>query len=145
MNILFQRLYSEYIQKVSKKRDELINFQRNSSWERKVYLKRLVYLLKTRKRNLGGYYSAYGDRLIKDGRKETTHERQVRIGAQRAREVVSSLVHHKKLPSLRGNHIDCTDCDSRATEYEHRDYNKPEDVEPICRRCNILRGPAIYV
>ncbi len=28
-------------------------------------------------------------------------------------------------------------------EYEHRDYNRPLHVDPICRRCNLLRGPGI--
>ena len=36
----------------------------------------------------------------------------------------------------------CADCNGPATEYEHRDYGKPLDVVPICRRCNIRRGPA---
>jgi hypothetical protein len=25
--------------------------------------------------------------------------------------------------------------------YEHRDYTKPLQVEPVCRSCNALRGP----
>lgn len=37
----------------------------------------------------------------------------------------------------------CVDCDGPAIEYEHRDYNKPLEVEPVCRRCNLLRGPAV--
>ncbi len=37
----------------------------------------------------------------------------------------------------------CEDCDSPATEYDHRDYNKPLVVAPVCRRCNILRGAGI--
>lgn len=26
--------------------------------------------------------------------------------------------------------------------YDHRDYSKPWAVEPVCDRCNTLRGPA---
>jgi hypothetical protein len=37
----------------------------------------------------------------------------------------------------------CTDCGGRATEYDHRDYSKPLDVQPVCRGCNARRGPAI--
>jgi hypothetical protein len=38
----------------------------------------------------------------------------------------------------------CVDCKIRpATSYEHRDYAKPLDVDPICQSCNIKRGPAI--
>lgn len=35
----------------------------------------------------------------------------------------------------------CVDCGDKARDYDHRDYGKPLDVEPVCRRCNILRGP----
>jgi len=37
----------------------------------------------------------------------------------------------------------CADCGKPAVEYEHRDYNFPERVEPICRACNLRRGPAL--
>lgn len=35
----------------------------------------------------------------------------------------------------------CADCAAPATEYDHRDYNKPLSVEPVCRPCNSKRGP----
>ena len=37
----------------------------------------------------------------------------------------------------------CVDCGKIAQCYEHRDYNKPLEVEPTCKGCNIRRGPAI--
>ena len=37
----------------------------------------------------------------------------------------------------------CIDCGARATCWEHRDYNKPLDVEPTCQSCNSLRGAGI--
>ena len=37
----------------------------------------------------------------------------------------------------------CTDCGGPAIEYDHRDYNEPLQVQPVCRRCNLLRGRAI--
>lgn len=37
----------------------------------------------------------------------------------------------------------CADCGGAATEYDHRDYNKPLSVEPVCRGCNVRRGKAI--
>lgn len=46
------------------------------------------------------------------------------------------------LPKLDGS-VPCIDCGKPATDYDHRDYNKPLDVEPTCRSCNIKRGPAI--
>ena len=39
--------------------------------------------------------------------------------------------------------FNCADCGKAASEYDHRDYNKPLDVEPVCRSCNIRRGSAI--
>ena len=36
----------------------------------------------------------------------------------------------------------CVDCGVTATCYDHRDYSKPWAVEPVCDRCNKLRGPA---
>lgn len=38
----------------------------------------------------------------------------------------------------------CTDCGRPATEHDHRDYRRPLDVQPVCRSCNLLRGPAEF-
>jgi len=40
-------------------------------------------------------------------------------------------------------HQYCVDCGAPATEYDHRDYSKPIEVDPVCHRCNKLRGPAL--
>ena len=37
----------------------------------------------------------------------------------------------------------CTDCGKPAEQYDHREYAKPLEVEPVCRRCNLKRGPAL--
>lgn len=37
----------------------------------------------------------------------------------------------------------CADCGKPAREYDHRDYNEPLRVEPVCHSCNVMRGPAI--
>lgn len=37
----------------------------------------------------------------------------------------------------------CADCGRPAEQYDHRDYNKPLDVQPVCRSCNVMRGCAI--
>jgi hypothetical protein len=34
----------------------------------------------------------------------------------------------------------CIDCESDAFCYDHRDYDKPLDVVPVCRKCNFKRG-----
>lgn len=36
----------------------------------------------------------------------------------------------------------CVDCGKPAEHYDHRDYSKPLEVQPVCRRCNFRRGPA---
>lgn len=37
----------------------------------------------------------------------------------------------------------CTDCGGASIHYDHRDYLKPLEVEPVCRKCNYKRGPAL--
>lgn len=37
----------------------------------------------------------------------------------------------------------CVDCGTQAREYDHRDYNFPLSVSPVCRSCNLKRGKAI--
>lgn len=37
----------------------------------------------------------------------------------------------------------CVDCGKQAFDYDHRDYLKPLDVVPVCRGCNVRRGPAL--
>lgn len=39
--------------------------------------------------------------------------------------------------------LPCADCAGYATEYDHRDYNHPLIVAPVCRGCNARRGHAI--
>ena len=37
----------------------------------------------------------------------------------------------------------CVDCGKPAFDYDHRDYLKPIEVQPVCRGCNQRRGPAL--
>lgn len=39
--------------------------------------------------------------------------------------------------------ISCTDCGGPALHYEHRNYNYPLHVVPVCKDCNRTRGKAI--
>jgi hypothetical protein len=39
--------------------------------------------------------------------------------------------------------LSCVDCGRRAEQYDHRDYNEPLKVDPVCRSCNVMRGHAI--
>jgi len=58
---------------------------------------------------------------------------------QRATAAVSRAVRLGWLPPVTTRV--CVDCGAPATCYEHRDYREPLNVEPVCSRCNNLRGP----
>jgi hypothetical protein len=55
---------------------------------------------------------------------------------------VRTAIRAGRLPSPRA--LACTDCGSPADRYDHRDYGKPLQVEPVCISCNNKRGPAIW-
>lgn len=44
----------------------------------------------------------------------------------------------------RASQFACLDCGKPASQYDHRDYTKPLDVQPVCRSCNVIRGPALF-
>lgn len=49
-----------------------------------------------------------------------------------------------ELPNLKATTVICVDCKvRRATNYEHRDYGKPLEVDPVCRSCNLKRGEGL--
>lgn len=66
----------------------------------------------------------------------------VSIEQRTAKGRVAQAVKGGKLPKLDGT-IPCADCGKPATQYDHRDYNKPLDVEPVCTKCNSKRGRAV--
>jgi hypothetical protein len=74
------------------------------------------------------------------------HDRRIAMrtqgGGAAATAMVNAAVLVGLLPRVRGGNIACTDCGKPATEYDHRDYGKPLDVQPVCHSCNIKRGPA---
>lgn len=53
---------------------------------------------------------------------------------------VSKLIRWGLIPKAKS--LDCVDCGLKAHDYDHRDYSRPLDVVPVCRGCNIRRGPA---
>jgi hypothetical protein len=46
---------------------------------------------------------------------------------------------HGLIPPLAAD-AKCVDCGAGAQCYDHRDYHKPLQVEPVCRPCNVRRG-----
>jgi len=61
---------------------------------------------------------------------------------ERALYAVAVAVAIGVLPSLRSGAVPCKDCAKPATQYDHRDYAKPLEVEPVCGRCNLKRSAA---
>lgn len=60
-----------------------------------------------------------------------------------AHRYVSVAIYNGDLPRLDGS-IPCADCGAPADEYDHRDYKKPMEVDPVCRGCNQARGPGLH-
>lgn len=44
---------------------------------------------------------------------------------------------------LPASNYKCVDCGKIASLYDHRDYSKPLEIDPVCRACNNRRGPAV--
>src|SRR3990167_2115906 len=44
----------------------------------------------------------------------------------------------------RANTQICVDCGKPAHNWDHRDYRKPMQIEPVCRSCNGKRTPALF-
>jgi hypothetical protein len=65
--------------------------------------------------------------------------RRAKSGATRAHNQVFSAIQSGDLPRLDGS-ISCEDCGQPAVEYDHRNYKRPLDVHPVCRKCNKRRG-----
>jgi ribosomal protein S27E len=57
---------------------------------------------------------------------------------------VAKAVREGRLVRLRKVYVKCTDCDDRATVYDHRNYDNPLDVAPVCQSCNLRRGKATF-
>ena len=63
-----------------------------------------------------------------------------RPDGKRAVSAVGRAVRRGELPDLRAEFVKCTDCASRATDYDHRCYDLPLEVTPVCHGCNLRRG-----
>lgn len=61
----------------------------------------------------------------------------------RARGKVANAVKRGTLPNLTTTIVPCIDCGKRASQYDHRDYRKPLDVQPVCLICNCKRGAGL--
>jgi len=66
-------------------------------------------------------------------------------GASSAVSAVGIAVKKGLLPDLKKETIKCSDCDDKATQYDHRDYNYKLFVQPVCMSCNRKRGAAKHI
>lgn len=58
-----------------------------------------------------------------------------------AYDAVQYAIRIGRLP--RPDTFSCVDCGNPAEEYDHRDYRKKLDVQPVCIKCNAARGPGL--
>lgn len=76
---------------------------------------------------------------------KTARVRRYRPLAQKAHRLVRDARLAGQLQALDGRVL-CVDCKCEpAAVYDHRSYAKPLEVDPVCRPCNVKRGPAIEV
>jgi len=97
-----------------------------------------IYMRKHRKEVKGSVDREYQRKHHKE-----MHARKRANGSYQAKMAVYYAIQKGVLPSLKKNLIPCSDCGERATQYDHRDYNKPLDVSPVCLLCNQKRGKGI--
>lgn len=62
-------------------------------------------------------------------------------GKPQAHAAVTRAIKRGELP--RADSMKCVDCGTQARDWDHRDYSKPLDVQPVCRSCNKKRGPGL--
>jgi len=94
------------------------------------------------KEKLDEYYREYYKEYHKKNYAEQSALHK-KTGAYYCRGVVRYTIKQGRLLSLSENIVKCTDCENRAKVYDHRDYNKPLEVEAVCSSCNAKRGKAI--
>ena len=80
-----------------------------------------------------GFDASSANLKIKPGRKSADYHKSHRL--------VQIAIRDGYLP--KPSTLICLDCGASAQVYDHRDYNRPLDVEPVCHACNIKRGPAL--
>lgn len=70
---------------------------------------------------------------------QTDRATLLRWGTANAHQIVAKAIRTGLLQPA--YEFDCVDCGMAAVEYDHRDYSKPLIVDPVCRPCNVRRGP----
>lgn len=63
------------------------------------------------------------------------------VTVHEAHVIVRRAIWRGILPTLQGQI--CADCEAPATEYDHRNYHYPLQVQAVCHACNLKRGPGL--
>ena len=82
-------------------------------------------------------HAAKGLSGLQANKLERTMKEMVRAD-QSARNRTNNEVGKSLIPPFK---LSCVDCRQPASVYDHRDYLKPLDVEPVCQSCNSKLGP----
>ena len=83
------------------------------------------------------------------GRRRALRCKPCKVARQAASHEIKRIAHLEVARAIRRGTLKrpdefvCVDCAKPALQYDHRDYTKPLDVVPVCRSCNILRGPGL--
>jgi hypothetical protein len=116
----------------------------NSDWDRqwmRQYCRRSHTSINKGSATVNGLWNPT---ISRSPRMTPAYRRKYQKAMMRAAQIVCRAIKDGKLKSLKDGDVLCVDCGIRpAINYEHRDYAKPLEVEPICRRCNMQRGPAV--
>ena len=116
----------------------------NKLWRRNNKAKHAATTLRWRDSNKDKATESRGKWAQKSKERLTTYRERANIlGACAATSRIHTLVKTGRLTDLKKVYVQCTDCLNRAIQYDHRDYNKPLEVHPVCKRCNYFRGSAI--
>ncbi len=94
------------------------------------------FLYKNRKEYFDSYLKINGNKISKD---------RIIRGMNKAYSILKRAIAKGNIASLKDNIIKCTYCNNRADRYDHRDYNYPLIVQPVCRSCNKLLPKAISI
>lgn len=88
-----------------------------------------------------GEFAEMAMTAIKCGPCWRRNEKERYVIAGPAQRLVAKAIRKGLLPKLDGS-VMCVDCGKPAQVYDHREYAKPLEVDPVCKRCNVRRGPA---
>lgn len=87
------------------------------------------------------HFTGIGGRPMRCNKCKALREISI-AGKQSAHTAVARAIRHGEIK--RPAEFACVDCGKAAEVYDHRDYSKPLDVQPVCRSCNVIRGSVIH-